>query len=131
MYRIDFTVGEYDDILEEHIDEFDEMMDQLDTEERGDTALVVRNFRWVIPDLNVCFREGDWYWKDENDPDSDWEYQDAVFVRYDENEKDINNYISFVTGSWRYSILDILTEIGKKDLYVDSIPCFIEFDDED
>lgn len=86
-------------------------VEPLDTEEKNGNSLVVRNKRIVFPQLHVSFREGDWYARNEEieDPDDDeaWEIQDSVYVLYEENEKDINKYKSFMTGSLYYSLYEI------------------------
>lgn len=126
MDKISFKLNELDDVLEENIDEFSKHLDYYDTEEDGNNSLVVRNYRIVIPDLHVSFREGDWYYRETEN--AVWEPQASVYVRYNENEKDINKYISFMTGSLRYSLHDLLIQIGQKDLNIDNYLCYIEFD---
>ena len=49
--------------------------------------------------------------------------------RYDECEKDINKYLSYVSGYLSYSLYDILKGIGQKDINVDDLSCYIEFDE--
>ncbi len=127
MDRIFFKVKEYYDILEENNDEIDENLDWYTTEEEENNCYVVRNYRLVIPDLHVSFREGDWYYR--SNVDEDWEEQESGFLRYDECEKDINKYLSYVSGYLSYSLYDILKEIGQKDINVDDLSCYIEFDE--
>ena len=120
-------VKEYYDILEENNDEIDENLDWYTTEEEENNCYVVRNYRLVIPDLHVSFREGDWYYR--SNVDEDWEEQESGFLRYDECEKDINKYLSYVSGYLSYSLYDILKENGQKDINVDDLSCYIEFDE--
>ena len=64
MDKISFKLNELDDVLEENIDKISKHLDYYDTEEDGNNSLVVRNYRIVIPDLHVSFREGDWYYRE-------------------------------------------------------------------
>ena len=75
----------------------------------------------------MSFREGDWYYR--SNVDEDWEEQESGFLRYDECEKDINKYLSYVSGYLSYSLYDILKGIGQKDINVDDLSCYIEFDE--
>ena len=133
-----FKYGQYDEICDEYERLFG-YAEPLETKEKDGNALVVRNKRIVFPQLHVSFREADWYVRNEEieDPDDDdaWEIQDSVYVLYEENEKDISKYKSFMTGYLDYSLLEVCKRAGKpfrKNL--DDLECYIdtsEFVDEE
>ena len=133
-----FKYGQYDEICDEYELLF-EYAEPLDTEEQNGNALVVRNKRIVFPQLHVSFREADWYARNEEieNPDDDgaWEVQDSVYVLYEENEKDINKYISFSNRSLDYPLLEICKKSGKSFVKnLDELECYIdtsEFVDEE
>ena len=125
-----FIFGQYDEICDKYEKLF-EFAEPLDTEEQNGNVLVVRNRRIVFPQLHVSFREGDWYARNQEiiDPDDDdaWEVQDSVYVLYEENEKDINKYKSFMTGSLDYFLAEICKNTRdsfEKDL--DELECYID-----
>lgn len=89
MDIIRFNLGDLDEIMDENEEIFDEYKDYYDTEEQEGSSFVVANFRIVIPQLHVSFREADWYALDpDTDPDDPeaWEVQDLVYLLYEENE---------------------------------------------
>lgn len=133
-----FKYGQYDEICDEYELLF-ENAEPLETEEQNGNVLVVRNNRIVFPQLHVSFREADWYSRNEEieDPDDEdaWEIEDSVYVLYEENEKDINQYKSFMTGSLDYSLREVCEKANssfKNNL--DELECYIdtsEFVDEE
>lgn len=125
-----FKYGQYDEICDEYELLF-ENAEPLETEEQNGNVLVVRNNRIVFPQLHVSFREADWYSRNEEieDPDDEdaWEVEASVYVLYEENEKDINQYISFMTGSLDYFLLEVCEKTNspfKKTL--DELECYID-----
>ena len=125
MDTIKFKLGDMDDVFDENEDLFDEHKDYSDTEKQEGSMYVIANFRIVIPELHVCFREADWY---ELDPDPDdpeaWEIQDSVYLLYEENEKDINQWIFSCTKSIDYSLYEPCEKAGypmKKGMSLNAI----------
>ncbi len=126
---IKFKFKQYDEILEEHNVLFDYAEPQTTNEQDG-TILVTRGARIVFPQLHVSFREAGWYTRnkkieDPNDVDA-WEGQDSVYALYDENEKDVNKYISFVTGSSDCSVIDACEYAGFPPENYKELDCYID-----
>lgn len=114
-----------DEVYDENEEFFEEHRDYYDTEEQDGNSFVVANYRIVIPQLHVCFREADWY---ALDPDA-WEVQDFVYLLYEENEKDYNKWISSCTKSIDYSLYDPCEKAGYPMEKCYELECYIEFDE--
>ena len=132
---IDFKLEDYEEICDEYesVFENEDVVDVIN----GDDLLIVRTRRIVVPELHASFREAEWYTRnqDEEDLDDDaWEIQCSVFVRYEENEKDVEKYISFASADLTYYASELLGEEGKDNDRVAQLACYIdtyEFLDED
>lgn len=132
MDIIRFKLGDFYDVLDENEDFIEEHKDYYDTEEQDGNSFVVANYRIVIPELHVCFREADWYARDpESDPDDPeaWEVQDSVYLLYEENERDINKWISSCTKSIDYSLYEPCEKAGYPMEKRNELDCYIEFDE--
>ena len=121
---IKFRLGDYEDICDEYEECFEneETFDVVD----GDNLLVVRSRRIVIPELHISFREADWYVSDDPDDDDAWECQGSVLLKYDENEKDPQKFISYATCDLAYFAGDLLGEKGKDYDAVSRLGCYID-----
>lgn len=129
---IKFKLEEYYDILDKYEELLMEMTDRLETEEQEGNALVVIGYRVVIPELHASFREGEWYTRNKeynpNDKESEeYELQDSVYILYEENEKDVNKYLSFCTQSVCYILFDRCKQnkyptdkLGDLECYIDT-----------
>ena len=132
---IDFKLEDYEEICDEYesVFENEDVVDVIN----GDDLLIVRTRRIVVPELHASFREAEWYTRNEDDEDLDddaWEIQCSVFVRYEENEKDVEKYISFASADLTYYASELLGEEGKDNDRVAQLACYIdtyEFLDED
>lgn len=134
MDIIKFKLGDMDEMYDENEEFFEEHRDYYDTEEQDGNSFVVENYRIVIPQLHVCFREADWYAldpdADPDDPDA-WEVQDSVYLLYEENEKDYNKWISSCTKSIDYSLYDPCEKAGYPMEKRYELECYIEFDEDE
>ena len=133
---IDFKLEDYEEICDEYESIF-QNEDAVDVT-NGDDLLIIRTRRIVIPELHASFREAEWYTRNEEVEDTDdddaWEIQCSVFVHYDENEKDVEKYISFASADLTYYASELLGEEGKDNDRVAQLACYIdtyEFLDED
>ncbi len=126
---INFKYAQYDDILDEYQVLF-RQDEPLATEEQDGNILVVNRERVVFPQLHASFREAAWYSRNNSvkDPESSeaWDAQASVYVLYEENEKDINRYISYMTGFFDYSIADVCKREGYPDSDRYDLDCYID-----
>ena len=127
---IDFKLEDYEEICDEYESVF-ENEDAVDVI-NGDDLLIVRTRRIVVPELHASFREAEWYTRNEDVEDQDdvaWEIQCSVFVRYEENEKDVEKYISFASADLTYYASELLGEEGKDNDKVAQLACYIDTDE--
>ena len=128
---INFKLEDYEEIC----DEYESVFENEDVADviTGDDLLIVRTRRIVVPELHASFREAEWYTRNENVEDSDdddaWEIQCSVFVRYEENEKNVEKYISFVSAELTYYASELLGEEGKDNDKVAQLACYIDTDE--
>ena len=128
---IDFKLEDYEEICDEYesVFENEDVVDVIN----GDDLLIVHTRRIVVPELHSSFREAEWYTRNEDveDPDDDdaWEIQCSVFVRYEENEKDVEKYISFASAGLTYYASELLGEEGKDNDKVAQLACYIDTDE--
>ena len=127
---IDFKLEDYEEICDEYesVFENEDVVDVIN----GDDLLIVRTRRIVVPELHASFREAEWYTRNEDDGDLDddaWEIQCSVFVRYEENEKDVEKYISFASADLTYYASELLGEEGKDNDKVAQLACYIDTDE--
>ena len=129
MRKYSFLLEHYDDMQDRHCDFFDDV-DDLETT-KGNTSLVLKAYRIVIPEIHASFREGGWYEKNENadaDDDDAWEAQGFVCVRYDENEKDVANYQSIVMADLETCVREVCSENSLKIQDQGKLKCFLDTD---
>lgn len=132
MDIIKFKLRDMYEVLDENEDFFEEHRDQTETEPQDGNCFVVDNYRIVIPELHVSFREANWFALDpDSDPDDPeaWEIQDSVYLMYEENEKDINKWLSSCTKSIDYSLYGPCADAGYLMEKRDELDCYIEFDE--
>lgn len=132
MDIIKFKLRDMYEVLDENEDFFEEHRDQTETEPQDGNCFVVDNYRIVIPELHVSFREANWFALDpDSDPDDPeaWEIQDSVYLMYEENEKDINKWLSSCTKSIDYSLYGPCADAGYPMEKRDELDCYIEFDE--
>ena len=126
---IKFKLRDYDDILDEYCDLFEEI-EPINSEEKNGTMLAFSGPRIVFPSLHISIREAYWYERNEQvaDPkDEDaWEEEDSVYVLYDENEININNYIGFMTGYIEFSIRELCKDRHIKVKNPAALDCYID-----
>lgn len=132
MDIIKFKLRDMYEVLDENEDFFEEHRDQTETEPQDGNCFVVDNYRIVIPELHVSFREANWFALDPDsapdDPEA-WEIQDSVYLMYEENEKDINKWHSSCTKSIDYSLYGPCADAGYPMEKRDELDCYIEFDE--
>ena len=128
---IDFKLEDYEEICDEYesVFENEDVVDVIN----GDDLLIVRTRRIIVPELQASFREAEWYTRNDDveDPDDDdaWEIQCSVFVRYEENEKDVEKYTSFASADLAYYASELLGEEGKDNDKVAKLACYIDTDE--
>jgi len=136
MKTIPFKWGNLYDMMDEHEDDFCDL-DRNITEKQDENVLDVMSYRIVIPALHVSLRCADWYcFRDleEDDYGDKDDYLDAaiqcsVFVEYEENETDINEYVSFIDDRGiEYEIADWCKKNGLSADDRDNLECYVEFD---
>ena len=127
---IKFKIDDYYDVCDEYSKIF-ELEDTIEVDD-GDNCLMVSNIRVVVPELQASFRNAEWYVRnndaeDEEDEDT-WGIQSSVFVYYQENEKNPENYISFATCE----LADYASELCKEKAsyeVVAQLDCYIDTDE--
>lgn len=124
---IKFKLGELYDIFDDYMKAFD-YADLVDAEEKEEEAMCFREYRVVIPQIHASFREGQWYAKaeDEETGEVDWELQDGIWAQYEENEKDINKYISYACCELDYFVKTLCEEKRIEVANVHELECFVD-----
>ena len=128
---INFKLEDYEEICDEYESIF-ENEDVVNVVTESD-LLIVRMRRIVVPELHASFREAEWYARNEDvedcDDDDAWEIQCSVFVQYEENEQDVEKYISFASADLSYYVSELLGEEGKAIEKVAQLACYINTDE--
>ena len=102
---INFKLEDYYEVCDQYEDVF-EQEDVVDVF-NGEDCLVVRTRRIVIPALHASFREAEWLATDPDADDEEWETQSSVIVRYEENERDPAQFISYATCDLTYFAVEL------------------------
>ena len=129
MKKYEFKYEEWEDLEDDYRDELDEL-DERGTTEQDGNVLMVSNFRIVIPALKASIREANWFIHDlSKEADEEWSYQAGGYVRYPENETDIDKFESFTSGYLSYCVHDICNEIGYPEDQIGGLDCYIDVDE--
>lgn len=122
METIKFTLMDVEDILEEY-EKTLENLGQRTAKEYDGVVLKVRNYRIIVPKLESSFRSAKWYKQGE----AGLEYQENVWVRYPEEETDIDAWDNFAPYEL-YSFCDDLYEDSGMDYdedELDEMECYL------
>lgn len=123
MEKIKFMLEDVDDVLEEYMVALEKLGERKTAEYEGE-ILTVKNYRIVVPKLESSFRMALWHNKAEA-------VQEVVWVRYPENELDIDAWEQFAPYGL-YDFCDDLYEDSGMDYdadELDDMECFLVADE--
>ena len=95
--KLKFRLMDYDFLREDLEELFNQITDFENTEEQKGYVLGLTNYRIVVPRFRASFREGTVFRRNPEvkDPDAEdaWDTECSAYVKYGQNEKDVNGYI--------------------------------------
>lgn len=130
--KIEFVLDDFDDILDDNEDLFEDITPTWIEADEG-CLLRIDGFRVVIPEINVSFRTGELYFRNEeiedpDDPDA-WDFAHSADILYEKDEVDPSNFLEYTTGylPWLFEEACKKANVSPKD--VGSVKCYIETDE--
>lgn len=126
--RISFPFSDYYDIMDDHKDLLDGKYAYYKTETDG-LGMLIDDYPVHIPALGLKFRQGELYFYDPENPDAAWDYIRGICLLYDEAEQNPTKYITFGANTVDMLLEEYLEKIGKDDVYIDELECYIDLPD--
>ena len=119
----------------ETLDKYEEVFEQADVEDViiDENCFVTSKIRIVIPQLQVSFREAEWYARNEDIDDLNnedaYEIQCSVLLQYAENEITPENFISYASCDLSYFADNLCRANGIDPKQVPQLDCYIDTDE--